>query len=76
MSSLPQCMSARIVDDWREAIGEDRFVLRARNQIASTEVLEDFIAHTPTDKDVRTTYLGYRPDSPVPIARYFCLVEV
>lgn len=74
MSSAPFCLGIPVVDSLEACDGS--VVLRSRNKdLAIAELVRIRKELTPYD-EMKIYYIGYRPDYPVPVSRYFTEVEI
>lgn len=54
----------------------DNFVFRARNEEMAYEKLYKMLDRIPKSKDVAIYEIGYRPDRPIPVTRFFVEIQI
>lgn len=72
MSSAPFCLGIPVMDDLPAESGS--YVLRTRGKKEFTEKIQDLQNKLTVRDLIKIYFIGYRPDSPVPVSRYFAEV--
>ena len=77
MSSMPYQLDMPVYENWRYAMGCERFILCGRNEEHVDRMIMRLIETIPETQVLRVHPIGFRPAHPVPVGRYFaeCHVE-
>ena len=75
MSSIPFRCGIKVVDDFVYDPpfegAEIRFIMRGRDEADAIRRLKLTLRSVPQDMEMVIHHFGFRPDKPVPVARYF-----
>lgn len=75
MSSKPFKMGLKIID--KPWMGYPRhFILRAVSKEDAERKIREITAREPRSAEIHVEHMGFRPDRPVPVARYFCEINI
>lgn len=74
MSSTPFCLGLPVVDDLPAESGS--YVLRAKDQKELAEKIRNLQDRLTVKDLIKIYFIGYRPDSPVPVSRYFAEIHL
>lgn len=75
MSSKPFKMGLKIID--KPWMGYPRhFILRAVSREDAEKKINQIIVREPLNAQIVVEHMGFRPDRPVSIARYFCEITI
>lgn len=74
MSSAPFCLGIPVVDSLEACDGS--VVLRSRNKDSAIAELVRVRKELTRYDEMKIYYIGYRPDHPVPVSRYFTEVQI
>ena len=75
MSSCPFRLGLPVVDKPEYTDMKEWFVLRAIDDADMRRKLKEFQKDIPKSVDALVYIIGYRPDKPVPVTRYFAEIE-
>lgn len=74
MSSTPFQLAVPVVDSFAydSASGEAvAFIMRGKDEMDCLRKLDKVLDNVPETMEMLTYHIGYRPDKPIPVARYF-----
>ena len=74
MSSAPFCLGIPVVDSLEACDGS--VVLRSRNKDSAIAELLRVRKELTQYDEMKIYFIGYRPDYPVPVSRYFTEVKI
>lgn len=74
MSSMPFCLGIPVVDELPPQNGQ--YVLRSRNEQDLSHKVQKFQSVLTKDDLIKIYCIGYRPDRPIPVSRYFAEIYV
>lgn len=74
MSSAPFCLGIPVVDSLEACDGS--VVLRSRDKDSAIAELLRVRKELTQYDEIKTYFIGYRPDYPVPVSRYFTEVKI
>lgn len=74
MSSIPFCLGIPVVDELPPQSG--KYVLRARDEQDLSRKVQKLQSVLTKDDLIKIYYIGYRPDKPFPVSRYFAEICV
>ena len=74
MSSTPFCLGLPVVNDIPAESGS--YVLRSRDKNELSHQIQRLQAKLSKDDLIKVYYIGYRPDHPVPVSRFFTEIYV
>ena len=74
MSSAPFCLGIPVVDSLEACDGS--VVLRSRNKDSAIAELVRVRKELTQYDEIKIYFIGYRPDYPVPVSRYFTEVKI
>lgn len=75
MSSCPFCLGLSVVDKPEYTDLEESFVLRAIDEADMMVKLRKLQKDMPKSVDAAIYIIGFRPDKPVPVTRYFVEIQ-
>jgi hypothetical protein len=75
MSSSVFCLGIPVIDKLRGGY-PDHFVLKAKNKEEAEKKIGRIIDDMPGTDHVKVHHIGMRPDKPVPVAMWFCEIEI
>lgn len=80
MSSTPFQLGLKIVDDFKYDLPFDgakiSFVMRGRDKKDAVAKLIKILDDVPDSMEMLIYHIGFRPDKPIPVARYFIEAEI
>ena len=80
MSSTPFQLGLKVVDDFKydpPFDGADiSFIMRGKDERDTVAKLIKILDHVPDNMEMLIYHIGFRPDEPVPVARYFIEAEI
>lgn len=75
MSSIPFRCGIKVVDDFRYRPtfegAEISFIMRGKDEADAIRKLKLTLRSVPQDMEMVIHHFGFRPDKPIPVARYF-----
>ena len=74
MSSTPFYLGLPVVDELPTQSG--KYVLRARDEQDLSRKVQKLQSVLTKDDLIKIYYIGYRPDRPIPVSRYFAEIYV
>ena len=74
MSSTPFCLGLRVVDELPAQTGE--YVLRSRDEQDLSSKVQKLQSILTKNDLIKIYHIGYRPDKPIPVSRYFAEICV
>lgn len=77
MSSMPYQLDMPVYENWRYAMGCERFILCGRSEEHIMRMIAKLIETVPDTSVLRVHPIGLRPAHPIPVGRYFveCCVD-
>lgn len=80
MSSTPFQLGLKIVDDFKYDPPFDgakiSFVMRGKDEKDTVAKLTKILDDVPDNMEMLIYHIGFRPDKPVPVTRYFIEAEI
>lgn len=80
MSSTPFQLGLKVVDDFKYDPpfegAKISFIMRGKDEKDATAKLKKILDDVPNNMEMLIYHIGFRPDKPVPVARYFIEVEI
>lgn len=80
MSSTPFCLSLKVVDDFKYdppfECANISFIMRGKDEKDTVSKLIKILDDVPDSMEMLIYHIGFRPDKPIPVARYFIEVEI
>ena len=75
MSSKPFKMGLKIIDKpWQGY--PSHFILRAASKEDAERKIREITVREPRSAEIHVEHMGFRPDRPVPVAKYFCEITI
>lgn len=80
MSSAPFQFGLKIVDDFKYDPPFDgakiSFIMRGKDEKDTVAKLIKILDDVPENMEMQIHHIGFRPDKPIPVARYFIEAEI
>ena len=80
MSSTPFCLGLKVVDDFKYDQPFDgakiSFIMRGKDEKDTVSKLLKILDDVPDSMEMLIHHIGFRPDKPIPVARYFIEAEI
>lgn len=80
MSSTPFMLGLKVVDNFKYDPpfegAKISFIMRGKDEKDTVEKLIKILDDVPENMEMLIYHIGFRPDYPVPVARYFIEVEI
>ena len=74
MSSTPFCLGIPVVNE--VPLQEGAYVLRAKNEAGLSQAIQKLQKNLSKKDLIKIYIIGYRPDCPIPVGRYFAEIHV
>ena len=74
MSSTPFCLGLPVVNDIPLQGGS--YVLRTKNEAELSQAIQKLQKNLSKNDLIKIYYIGYRPDHPIPVGRFFAEIYV
>ena len=74
MSSIPFSLGIPVVDELPPQSGQ--YVLRSKDEQDLSRKVQKLQSGLTKDDLIKVYYIGYRPDRPIPVSRYFAEIYV
>ena len=80
MSSTPFQLGLKVVDDFKYNPpfegAEISFIMRGKDEKDAVAKLIKILDDVPDNMEMLIYHIGFRPDKPIPVARYFIEAEI